>query len=130
MTHNSSQPATSISQQYPSYGPPREGYDLHQGGYGECQMFPHQQLQGHGPSAAGAPRVPPGPAGNNPVNLPASSNSNPPPGAPSGAPGRPLISFPTKRFLPPAELQKTEVPRIADLPPLPEISYDQYDADD
>jgi len=35
-----------------------------------------------------------------------------------------------KRFLPPAEPWKTDVARIADLPPLPEISYDEYDADE
>jgi len=35
-----------------------------------------------------------------------------------------------KQFLPHAERQKTDVTRIADLPPLPEISYNKYDADD
>jgi hypothetical protein len=35
-----------------------------------------------------------------------------------------------KRFLPPAEPRKTEVAMIMDLPPLQEISYDEYDADD
>ena len=35
-----------------------------------------------------------------------------------------------KQFLPPAELQKTDIARIVDLPPLPEISYNNYDADD
>jgi hypothetical protein len=130
MTHNCSQPTTSVSQQYPSYGPPWQGYDLHQGGYGESQMFPQQQFQGQGLSSLGALRVPPGPPGNNPVNWPTSSSSTPPPGSPSGAPGRPPISLPTKRFLPAAEPQKRDVARIADLPPLPEISYDKYDADD
>jgi len=74
--------------------------------------------------------VPPGPPGNNPVDRPTSSSSTPPPGPPSGAPGRPPISSPTKRFLTPAESQKGDVARIADLPPFPEISYDEYDADD
>jgi len=129
MTH-SSQPPTSVSQQYPSYGPPWQGYDLHQGGYGESRMFPQQQLPGQGPSSPGAPRVPPGPPGNNPVNRPTSSSSTPPPAPPSGAPGRPPISLPTKRFLPPAEPRKTDVAGIADLPLLAEISYDEYDADD
>jgi hypothetical protein len=32
--------------------------------------------------------------------------------------------------MPTAEQRKTDVARIADLPPLPEISYDEYDADD
>jgi hypothetical protein len=35
-----------------------------------------------------------------------------------------------KRFLPPTERRKTDVARIADLPPLPDISYHKYDADD
>ena len=130
MTHNSLHPTTSVSQCYQSYGPPWQGYDLHQGGYGESRMFPQQQLPGQGPSSPGAPRVPPGPPGNNPVNRPTSSSSTPPPAPPSGAPGRPPISLPTKRFLPPAEPRKTDVAGIADLPLLAEISYDEYDADD
>jgi len=93
-------------------------------------MFPQQPFPGQGPSSPGAPRVPPGPLGNNPVNRPTSSSSTPPPGPPSGTPGRPLISLPTKRFLRPAESRETEVTRIADLPTLPEITYDEYDADD
>ena len=32
-------------------------------------------------------------------------------------------------FLPPAEPRKTDVARIADLPPLPEIFNQEYDAD-
>jgi len=126
----SSQPTTSVSQQYPSYGPPWQGYDLHQGGYGESRMFPQQEFPRQGPSSPAAPRVPPGPPGNNPVNRPTSSSSTPSPGPPSGAAGRPPISLPTKPFLPPVEPRKTDVPRIADLSPLPEISYDKYDADD
>jgi len=39
MTH-SSQPTSSTSQGYASYGPPWQGYDLHQGGFGGSQMFP------------------------------------------------------------------------------------------
>jgi len=93
-------------------------------------MFPQQRFPGQGPSSPGAQRVPPGPPGNNPVNWPTSSSSAPPPGPPSGAPGRPPISLPTKRFWLPAEPRKTDVARIAELPPLPEISYDKYDADD
>ena len=129
MTH-SSQPITSVSQQYPSYGPPWQGYDLHQGSYGESQMFPQQQFPGEAPSSPGAPRVPPGPPGINPVNQQTSSSSTPPPGAPSCTPGRPPISLPTKQFLPPAEPWKTDDATIADMPPLPEISYDEYDEDD
>jgi hypothetical protein len=109
MTHNSSQPTTSVGQWYPGYEPPRQGYYLHQGSYGESQLFPQQQFQGQKLSSQGALRVPPGLAGNNPVNQPTSSSSTSPPGPPSGAPGRPLISLPTKRFLPLAELRNTDV---------------------
>jgi len=38
-THNSSHPTTRVSQQYPSYGPGWQEYDLHPGGYGESHMF-------------------------------------------------------------------------------------------
>jgi len=130
ITHNSSQPTTSISQQYPSYVPQWQGYDLHQCGYAESQMFPQQQFPGQGPSLAGVLRVPPGSAGTNTVNRPTSSSFTPPPGHRSGAPGRPPISLPMQRFLQPVELRKTVVTRIADLPPFPEISYDEYDEDD
>jgi hypothetical protein len=91
-------------------------------------MFPPQQFAGHGPSSPGAPRVPPAPPGNNPVIRPTSSASTAP-GQLPGAPGRPPISLPTKRFQPAAEPRRTDVAGIADLPPLPEISYDQYDAE-
>jgi len=130
MTHNGLQPTTSVSQRFPQYGAQWEGYDLHQGGYGESQMFRQQQFPGDGPSSPGAPRVPPGPPGNTPVNRPSSSSSNPPPGPPSGSPQSIPISLPTKRFLPPAQLQSTEVARILDLPSLPDIAYDNCDADD
>jgi len=74
--------------------------------------------------------VPPGPPGNNPVNHPTSSSSNSPPGPPSGAPGTPPIRFPPKGFLQPAEHQKIDVIRIADLSPLLGIIYDNDDVDD
>jgi len=74
MTHNSSQPTTSISSWFPSYGLQWQEYDLHQGGYGKSKMFPPQHFPGQGPSSPGAPRVPPGLPGNNPVNQPTSSN--------------------------------------------------------
>jgi len=127
MTH-SSQPTSGTSQGYPGYGPPWQGYDLHQGGYARCQMFPSPQFPGQGPSSPGAPRVTSGPPGNHPINLPTSSSSTPPPQPPSGAPGRHPISLPTTRFQPPAEPPKTDDAGIADLPPLPELSYDEYDA--
>jgi len=93
-------------------------------------MFPQQQFPGQGLSSPGAPRVPPGSPGNNPVNRPISSSSTPPPGPPFGAPGRPPISHPTKRFLPPVEQRKRDVACIADLAPLTENDYHDYDADD
>jgi len=126
----SSQPTTSVSQQYPGYGPPWQGYDHHQGGYGESRMFPQQQFPGQGPSSPGALRVPPGPPGNNAVNQPTSSGSTPPPGAASSTPGRPPIRLPMKQFVPPAEPWNTDVARTADLPPMPEISSDDYYAVD
>ena len=49
---------------------------------------------------------------------------------PSGALERHPISLLMKRFKPAAELRKTYVAGIADLPPLPEMSYDECNADD
>jgi len=57
------------------------------------------------------------------------SSASTPYGQPPGAPGEPPISLPTKRFQPAAEPRRTDVAGIADLPPLPEISYDEFDAD-
>jgi len=91
-------------------------------------MFPYQQFTGQGPSSPGAPRVPPALPGNIPVIRPISSASTPY-GQLPGAPGRCPISIPTKRFQPAVEPPRTEVAGIADLPPLPEISYDKLDAD-
>jgi len=93
-------------------------------------MFPLQQFPGQGLSSPGVLRMRPGQLGNDPVNRPTSSSSTLPPGPFSSAPCRPPISLPTKRFLPPAESQKADVGRNADLLPLPEISYNDYDADD
>jgi len=129
MTH-CSQPTSSTSQGYASYGPPWQGYDLHQGGYGGSQMFPPPQFPEQGPSYPCAPRVPPGPPGNHPVNQSTSSSSTTAPESPSGAPGRHPISLPTKGFQPPEELRKTDVTGIVDLPSLPEMSYNEYDAAD
>jgi len=98
MTHNSSEPTTSASQRFPRYGPQWQWYDLHQGGYGGSQMFPPHQFPQPGPSSPGAPRLSPGPLCNNPVNLPTSSRSTPPPGLPSSAPGRSPICLPTQRY--------------------------------
>jgi len=129
MTH-SSQPTSSAIQAHPSYGPPWQGYDLHQGGYGGSQMFPPPQFPGQGPSPPGVRRVPPGPPWHHPVNQPTSSSSPPPPPPPSGAPGRHPTSLPTKIFQPPAEPWKIDITDLADLPPLPEMSYDEYNAAD
>jgi len=129
MTH-SSQPTSSASQQYPSYGPPWQGYDRHQGGYGKSQMFPPLQFPGQGPSSPGAPRVPPRPLGIHPLNQPTASCSTPPPQPASGAPGRHPISLLTKPFQPPAEPGKPDVAGIVDSPLLPEMTYDECDAAD
>jgi len=123
MTH-SSQPTSSTSQQYPSYGPPWQAYDLKQHGYGGSAMFPSPQFPGQRPSSPGAPRVPLGPLGNHPLNHLTASSSTPPSPPPSGAPGRHPISLLTRGLKPPAELRKTDVAGIVDLPPLPQMSYD------
>jgi len=91
-------------------------------------MFPCQQFTGQGPSSPGAPRVPPALPGNIPVIRPITSASTPYGHLP-GAPGRYPISLPTKQFQLTMEPRRTEVAGIADLPPLPEISYDKLDAD-
>ena len=124
----SSQPSSGATQGYVSYGPPGQGYNFPQGGYGAPQMFPPQRFTGQGLSSPGAPRVPPALPGNIPVIWPTSSASTPY-GQLPGPPGRPPISLPTKRFQPAAEPRRTDVAGIADLPPLPEISYDEFDAD-
>jgi len=72
--------------------------------------------------------VPPAPPGNNPV-IQLTSSASTAAGQLSGAPGRPPISLPTKQLQPAAEARTTEVAGIADLPPLPEVFYDEYDAD-
>jgi len=124
----SSQPSSGATEGYASYGPQWQGYDFPQGGYGGPQMLPTQQFTGQGPSSPGAPRVPPALPGNIPVIQPTSSSSTPY-GQLPGAPGRPPMSLPTKRFQPAAEPRWTDVAGIADLPPLPEIAYDELDAD-
>jgi len=117
----SSQPSSGATQGYQSYGPSWQAFDFPQGGYGGPQILPPQQFAGHGSSSPGPPRVPQAPAGNNPVIRPTSSASTAP-GQLPGAPGRPRISLPTKRFQPAAEPHRTDVAGIADLPQLPEIS--------
>ena len=98
----SSQPSSGATQGNPSYGPPWQGYHIHQGGYCGPRMLPPQQFTGHGPSSPGAPRVPPAPPGNNSVIRPTSSASTTP-GQIPGAPGRPPIRLSTKHFQPAAE---------------------------
>jgi len=68
--------------------------------------------------------------GNDPVNWPTSSGSTLPPGPPFSAPGRPPISLLMKQFLPPVHPWEADVQRMANLPPLPEISYDVDDSYD
>ena len=87
----SSQPSSGATEGYLSYGLLWLAYDFRQGGYGGHQMFPPQQITGHGPSSPGAPRVPPAPTGNNPVIRPTSSASTAP-GQLSSAPGRPPLA--------------------------------------
>jgi len=128
MTPSSQPSSDGATQAYQSYGVSWQGYDFPQGGYGGPQMFPSQQFAREEPSSPGTPRVPPAPARNRPVNPPTSSSSTPYGQIPS-APGRPPISLPTKRFQPAAEPRRTDVVGIADLPPLPDISYDEFDAD-
>jgi len=129
MTH-SLQPTSSASQGYPSYRPPWQRYDLHQGGYGGPQMFPPPLFPAHGPASPGAPRVPPAPPENHPLNQPTSASFTPSPQPPAGMARRHRKSLPTKRFQPPAEPWKIDVVGIADLSPLPEMSYDKYEAAD
>jgi len=93
-------------------------------------MFPPLQIPGQGLSSPGELRVPPGPSEIHPVNWRTSSISNPPPEHHSGAPRRPLISLPMKLFQPPAELWNADVTGMTDLPPLPEMSYDNLAACD
>jgi hypothetical protein len=124
----SSQPSTGATQGYQSYGPLWQAYDFPQGGYDGPQMFPPQQFTGHGPSSPGAPSEPPAPPQNNSVIRPTSSSATAPGQSPR-APGRPPVSRRRKRILAAAEPQRTDVAGIAEFPPLPDISYDQYDAD-
>jgi len=103
---------------------------LHKGVYSGSEMFPPSQIAEQGPSPPGPQRVPPGQPQNHPVNQPTSSRSNPPPEPPSGTPRRPPIGHSIKQFQPPSELQKTNISRIADFPPLLEMAYHDYDGDD
>ena len=91
-------------------------------------MFPSQQFTGQEPSSPGAPRVPPAPPQNNLVIQPTSSTSTPYENLPT-TPGPPRMGLPTKQFQPAAEPRRTDVAGIAELPPLPEITYDEFDAD-
>jgi len=58
MTH-SSQWTTSTRQGFRRCGPQWQEYDLHQGGWGESQMFTPLQIRGPGPAFPGPLRVPP-----------------------------------------------------------------------
>jgi len=124
----SSQPSTGATQEYRSYGPSWQAYDFPQRCYGGPQMFPHQQVTGNGPLSPGAARVPLAPPRYNSVIWPTSSSCTAPEQLP-GAPGRHSSSLPLKRFQPAVEQWRTDVTGIANLPPLPEIFYDIYNAD-
>jgi hypothetical protein len=91
-------------------------------------MFPPEEFPRQGPSSPGAPQVSPALPGSIPVIRQTSSASTPYGQLPS-TPGRHPISLPKKQFQPAAEPRRTDVAGIADLPPLPEISYDEFDAD-
>jgi len=123
-----SQPSTGATQEYPSYGPSWQAYDFPQWGYDGPQLFPPPQFTGDGPTSPGAPETPAAPPRYNQVTRPTSSSSTAP-GQLPGAPGRPPISLPMKQFLPAVEPRKTDEAGIAGLPPLQQISYDEYDAD-
>jgi len=51
----SSERCSGATQGYLSYGPLWQAYDFHKEGYGGPQMFPSQQITGHGPSSPGTP---------------------------------------------------------------------------
>jgi len=136
ITH-SLQPITNTLQGYPGNVPAWQEYDLHQGSYTRSQKFPHPQFSAQWLSSVGTPRVPPAQPRNNPVILPASSSSTPPPGPRSAAPGpssnahvRPPISHPTKIFQLAVELRNTTITGILDIPPLLANSCDKCEAED
>jgi hypothetical protein len=91
-------------------------------------MFPPQRLTRQGPSSPGAPRVPPALPEHIPVIRPTSLSPTPY-GQVTGAPGRPLMNLQRKSFPLAAEQCRADVARIADLPLLREIAYDEFDAD-
>ena len=124
----SSEPSSGATQGFPGYGPSWQAYDLLQGGYEGPQMLAQPQFTRHGPSSPGTPRVPSAPPGNNPV-IALTSSASTAQGQHPGASGRPPICLPTERCQPAVEPMRTDVTRIADLPPLPEIPDDEYNAD-
>ena len=72
--------------------------------------------------------MPPALSGNIPV-IRLTTSSSTPYGQIPGAPRTPTISLPIKRFQPDAELYRIDVVEIAELSPLPEISYEEINAD-
>jgi hypothetical protein len=93
----------------------------------KCSPLP--QFTGQGTSSPGTPRVSPALPGNIPVFRPTLSASTPY-GQLLGTPGRPPISLQPERFQPAAQPCGTDIAGIVDLPTLPEIAYDESDADD
>ena len=124
----SSQPSTGVTQGYASHRPSWQAYDSPQGGYGGPQMFPTERFTGNGRPSPGAPRVPPAMRQTNPV-IKQTSFTSTAPGQRPGAPGTRPVRLPTRRFQPTAEPRRTDIAGIANMLPLPEISYDEYDAD-
>jgi len=119
----SSQPITSASQDFPSYGPPWQGPDFQQGSYGRSQMFPPPQSSGHGTSSPAALWVTPGPRGYTPVNGPISPSSTPPPEPRSGASRRPPITHVTNLCQTPTEPRNADLSGLVDLPTFLVICY-------
>ena len=123
----SSLPSSAATQGYSGYGLSCQAYAFPQGGYGGPQMFPCQQFAGHGSSSPGAQQVPTAQPRNNPVIRPTSSFPSAPGQLPVAS-GRPPINLPTQRLQSTVESRRTDVAGIADLPPLPDIAYDKYNA--
>jgi len=122
------QPSSAVTQGYPRYRPWWQGYNFPPGSNGGPQMFPPQQFTGKGPSSPPTPQVPPTLPGNGPVIRPTSFTSTPY-GKIPGTPMKPPNSLPMKRFQPAAKPRRIDFEGIAELPPLPEIAYDKFDAD-
>jgi hypothetical protein len=90
----------------------------------------HGPLAGYPDPLITLPGVPPRPPEKHPVNRPTSSSSNPPPQSPSGVLRRCPSGLAIKSFLQPAELLKTDVARFSELPPMLDMTNNDYKEDD